>query len=84
MSAIHFKNIDLNLFRVFLTLMQHVKEVERLTIRAVVHGERSAAVGAFAAHPLIGSEALGEQLLAGYEAAFPELQRLWGATASGT
>jgi 6-phospho-beta-glucosidase len=68
----------------FLTLMQHVKEVERLTIRAVVHGERSAAVGAFAAHPLIGSEALGEQLLAGYEAAFPELQRLWGATASDT
>ncbi|MDR6987687.1 6-phospho-beta-glucosidase [Paenarthrobacter nitroguajacolicus] len=61
----------------FLTLMQHVKEVERLTIRAVVDGERGSAVGAFAAHPLIGSAALGEQLLAGYEAAFPELARLW-------
>lgn len=39
----------------FLTLMQHVKEVERLTIRAVVAGEREAAVQAFAAHPLVGS-----------------------------
>ncbi|MGO4143980.1 6-phospho-beta-glucosidase [Paenarthrobacter sp. YAF11_1] len=68
----------------FLTLMQHVKEVERLTIRAVVHGERSAAVGAFAAHPLIGSAELGEQLLTGYEAAFPELAQLWGPTASDT
>ncbi|BCW59668.1 6-phospho-beta-glucosidase [Arthrobacter sp. StoSoilB20] len=69
----------------FLTLMQHVKEVERLTIRAVVHGERSAAVDAFAAHPLIGTAELGEQLLTGYEAAFPELARLWRwPTASGT
>ncbi|MGR0158881.1 6-phospho-beta-glucosidase [Paenarthrobacter nitroguajacolicus] len=61
----------------FLTLMQHVKEVERLTIRAVVAGEREAAVQAFAAHPLVGSMPLGRQLLAGYEAAFPELTQLW-------
>ncbi|WP_159703984.1 6-phospho-beta-glucosidase [Arthrobacter sp. 18067] len=68
----------------FLTLMQHVKEVERLTIHAVVSGERHAAIGAFAAHPLIGSAELGDQLLEGYEAAFPELAQLWGPTASGT
>ncbi|MFW0772345.1 6-phospho-beta-glucosidase [Paenarthrobacter nitroguajacolicus] len=61
----------------FLTLMQHVKEVERLTVRAVVGGDREAAVQAFAAHPLVGSVPLGEQLLAGYEAAFPELSQLW-------
>jgi 6-phospho-beta-glucosidase len=61
----------------FLTLMQHIKEVERLTIRAVVSGEREAAVQAFAAHPLVGSLPLGRQLLEGYEAAFPELTQLW-------
>ncbi|MCT9869425.1 6-phospho-beta-glucosidase [Paenarthrobacter aurescens] len=61
----------------FLTLMQHVKEVERLTIRAVLDGERETAVRAFAAHPLVGSVPLGRQLLEGYEAAFPELGRLW-------
>lgn len=60
-----------------LTLMQHVKQVERLTIRAVVAGEREAAVQAFAAHPLVGSVPLGRQLLEGYEAAFPELSQLW-------
>ncbi|WP_090817855.1 6-phospho-beta-glucosidase [Arthrobacter sp. yr096] len=62
----------------FLTLMQHVKEVERLTIQAVRGGGRPTAVQAFAAHPLIGSAQLGEQLLDGYEAAFPELRGLWG------
>jgi 6-phospho-beta-glucosidase len=61
----------------FLTLMQHIKEVERLTIRAVVSGEREAAVQAFAAHPLVGSLPLCRQLLEGYEAAFPELTQLW-------
>lgn len=61
----------------FLTLMQHVKEVERLTVRAVRDGDRDAAVEAFAAHPLVGSESLGAQLLDGYEAAFPDLRRLW-------
>ncbi|BCW49287.1 6-phospho-beta-glucosidase [Arthrobacter sp. StoSoilB13] len=61
----------------FLTLMQHVKEVERLTIRAVRDGDREAALQAFAAHPLVGSASLGAQLLDGYEAAFPELRGLW-------
>lgn len=61
----------------FLTLMQHVKEVERLTVRAVRDGDRDAAVEAFAAHPLVGSASLGAQLLDGYEAAFPDLRGLW-------
>ncbi|MEV7605315.1 6-phospho-beta-glucosidase [Paenarthrobacter sp. NPDC089322] len=61
----------------FLTLMQHVKEVERLTIRAVRDGDRDAALQAFAMHPLVGSAALGRQLLEGYEHAFPELKGLW-------
>jgi 6-phospho-beta-glucosidase len=58
--------------------MTHVKEVERLTIRAATQGDRDAAVQAFAEHPLVGSEALGLSLLAGYEEAFPGLLELWG------
>ncbi|MEV7660822.1 6-phospho-beta-glucosidase [Paenarthrobacter sp. NPDC089316] len=61
----------------FLTLMQRVKEVERLTIRAVRDHDREAAVQAFASHPLVGSELLGRQLLAGYEKEFPGLAALW-------
>ncbi|MGJ3188975.1 6-phospho-beta-glucosidase [Paenarthrobacter sp. FR1] len=61
----------------FLTLMRHVKEVERLTIRAVRNGEREAAVQAFASHPLVGATPQGRQLLEGYEQAFPELRGLW-------
>ncbi|MFI2562951.1 6-phospho-beta-glucosidase [Paenarthrobacter sp. NPDC018779] len=61
----------------FLTLMRHVKEVERLTIQAVREGDREAALQAFAAHPLVGSTDLGRQLLEGYEDGFPELAQLW-------
>jgi 6-phospho-beta-glucosidase len=61
----------------FLTLMRHVKDVERLTISAVVEGDREAAVQAFAAHPLVGSTELGHRLLDGYEKGFPELSGLW-------
>lgn len=61
----------------FLTLMRHVKEVERLTIQAVREGSREAALQAFAAHPLVGSPDLGRKLLEGYEAGFPELSGLW-------
>jgi 6-phospho-beta-glucosidase len=60
-----------------LSLMQRVKRVELLTVRAASRGERGAALEAFAEHPLVGSEKLAGQLLAGYEAAFPELGRLW-------
>ncbi|MEN8581709.1 hypothetical protein ABFP37_03225 [Burkholderia sp. RS01] len=60
-----------------LNLMQRVKRVELLTVRAAAHGEREAALQAFAEHPLIGSESLAAALLAGYEAAFPGLAGLW-------
>jgi 6-phospho-beta-glucosidase len=60
-----------------LGLMQRVKEVERLTVSAVMEGNRDHALGAFARHPLIGSDRLATELLAGYEAAFPALRQLW-------
>ncbi|CCQ45372.1 4 glycosyl hydrolase family protein [Pseudarthrobacter siccitolerans] len=59
-----------------LTLLQQVKEVERLTVRAAVEGDRDAAVQAFARHPLVGSGELGAALLAGYEEAFPALGKM--------
>jgi 6-phospho-beta-glucosidase len=66
-----------------LNLMQRVKRVELLTVRAASRGERGAALEAFAEHPLVGSEELAGQLLAGYEAAFPELGRLWQGSGTG-
>ena len=43
------------------------------------HGtrRRGAALAAFARHPLVDSDVLAAKLLAGYEAAFPELLQLW-------
>jgi 6-phospho-beta-glucosidase len=46
-------------------------------VEAATTGRREAAFAAFARHPLVDSEVLAGQLLAGYEAAFPELGRLW-------
>ncbi|WP_426990084.1 6-phospho-beta-glucosidase [Pseudarthrobacter sp. Y6] len=60
-----------------LTLLRRVKEVERLTVRAATHGDRADAVGAFSRHPLVDSPALGAELLAGYERAFPALPGVW-------
>ncbi|MDZ4092082.1 MAG: 6-phospho-beta-glucosidase [Arthrobacter sp.] len=67
-----------------LALLRQVKDVERLVVAATSRGagstgpgRREAAVAAFAGHPLVGSADLAARLLAGYEDAFPELQRLW-------
>ncbi len=60
-----------------LELMQRVKDVEHLVVLAAGSGVREAALQAFARHPLVGDAALAGKLLAGYEAAFPELGRLW-------
>ncbi|WP_458781462.1 family 4 glycosyl hydrolase [Arthrobacter sp. D3-16] len=60
-----------------LDLLRHVKDVERLTVRAVAEGDRDAALQAFARHPLVGSEELGAALLSGYEEAFPALGKMW-------
>ena len=60
-----------------LALMRRVKDVERLVVEAATTGRREAALAAFAGHPLVDSDVLGGKLLAGYEAAFPELGSLW-------
>jgi 6-phospho-beta-glucosidase len=60
-----------------LALLRRVKEVEQLTVRAATHGDRAAAVDAFARHPLVDSPQLGAALLAGYEVAFPAMPELW-------
>jgi 6-phospho-beta-glucosidase len=44
---------------------------------AAGNSRREAALAAFARHPLVDSDVLAAKLLAGYEAAFPELQQLW-------
>jgi 6-phospho-beta-glucosidase len=60
-----------------LGLLRRVKDVERLTVRAAVNGDRDAALAAFALHPLVDSADLAAELLAGYERSFPALQELW-------
>lgn len=60
-----------------LGLLQRVKEVERLVVRAATTGNRDAAVEAFARHPLVDSPDLAAKLLAGYEQAFPALGKMW-------
>lgn len=60
-----------------LSLLQQVKQVELLTVRAASTGNRDAALEAFAEHPLVGSAELASALLTGYEGAFPELAGLW-------
>lgn len=65
-----------------LELLRRVKDVERLTVRAATHGDRDAAVAAFARHPLVDSDDLAAQLLSGYERAFPALRELWQARGS--
>jgi 6-phospho-beta-glucosidase len=63
-----------------LDLLRRVKDVERLTVRAATNGDRTAAVDAFARHPLVDSPELGAALLAGYEREFPALSGLWRAS----
>ena len=60
-----------------LGLMAAVKSVERDTIRAAVHGDRDAALRAFAFHPLVDSFHAAAKVLAGYEDAFPDLRASW-------
>ncbi|MDR7082250.1 6-phospho-beta-glucosidase [Arthrobacter ginsengisoli] len=67
-----------------LALLRRVKDVERLVVTATRRGagttgpgRRDAARAAFAGHPLVDSADLADQLMAGYEAAFPELGTLW-------
>ncbi len=54
-----------------LGLVQSVKAVEQLTIRAAVEHSANLAWEAFATHPLVGSISLGRQLLDGYRQRIP-------------
>ena len=59
-------------------LMQQVKAVERHTIAAAVHGDRTEALKAFSLHPLVDSVTIGKQLLAGYIDRIPEVAAILG------
>jgi 6-phospho-beta-glucosidase len=59
-------------------LMQQVKAVERLTIEAAVTGSRTAALKAFALHPLVDSVTVARDLLAGYIKRSPEIADVLG------
>ncbi len=81
-----------------LALLQRVKDVERLVVQATGpatgpadrqetgpaagYRRREAARAAFARHPLVDSDVLAAKLLAGYEAAFPELLHLWSSNSN--
>jgi 6-phospho-beta-glucosidase len=60
-----------------LGLVQQVKAVEELTIRAAREGSERTAVEAFALHPLVDSVTVARELLAGYRARIPSLDRVF-------
>ncbi|NIZ90003.1 6-phospho-beta-glucosidase [Kineococcus rubinsiae] len=66
-----------------LGLMQQVKAVERHTIAAAVHGDRSEALKAFALHPLVDSVQVGRQLLDGYVERIPEVAAVFDRQPTG-
>jgi 6-phospho-beta-glucosidase len=59
-----------------LGLMQSVKAVDRLVVEAVQQRSASAALEAFALHPLVDSVTSARALLAGYRRQSPELDAL--------
>lgn len=59
-------------------LMRAVKRYERLAVEAILGRDRVLAVEALAAHPLVGSYALAEQLVADYMDAHREYIGAWG------
>lgn len=58
-------------------LVQQIKAVERLTIRAAREASPRLARQAFALHPLVDSVTVADQLLAGYRARIPLLESLF-------
>lgn len=61
-----------------LGLVQQVKAVERLAIRASQSGSRTLAVRALAVHPLVDSVTTARQLFDGYRERIPELATVFG------
>lgn len=64
--------------RSMLGLVQQVKAVEELTIRAAATGSVRDAQAAFALHPLVDSVPVGRQLLEGYRSRIPEVDAVFG------
>ena len=62
-----------------LGMMQQVKAVERLVVQAATQGDRTAALRAFALHPLVDSVTVAGQLLDGYIQAIPEVAAVFAA-----
>ncbi|MBD3782977.1 MAG: 6-phospho-beta-glucosidase [Micrococcales bacterium] len=60
-----------------LGLVEQVKAVERLTIRAALTGDEAMAVEAFALHPLVDSVTVARRLLAGYRARIPAVDAVF-------
>lgn len=60
-----------------LGLVQQVKAVEELTIRAAREGAEATAVEAFGLHPLVDSVTVARELLAGYRARIPSLDKVF-------
>lgn len=58
-------------------LMRAVKRYERLAVEAILQRDRGLAIEALAAHPLVGSYALAEQLVADYMEAHGEYIGAW-------
>ncbi len=55
------------------TLVQRIKEVERLTLRAAIEGSRRLALDAIAAHPVLHDRELAERILGSYLRRHPTL-----------
>jgi 6-phospho-beta-glucosidase len=61
------------------SLMQQIKHVERLTIKAALEGSAAYAVEALAAHPLVGSMLTAQRIFDGYRAEHAWLRAGFGA-----
>jgi 6-phospho-beta-glucosidase len=61
------------------SLMQTIKTVERLTIRAALEDSASCVIEALAQHPLVPSRASARRIFDGYRAEHPSLRARFGA-----
>ncbi|WP_026533573.1 family 4 glycosyl hydrolase [Arthrobacter sp. H41] len=60
-----------------LGLMASVKAAEQQAVQAALYADRAAALSALTLHPLVDSAHAAARVLAGYEEAFPGLERFW-------
>jgi 6-phospho-beta-glucosidase len=60
------------------SLMQTIKNVERLTVQAAIEGSAACVLEALASHPLVGSTGLARRIFDGYRAEHPWLRARFG------